>query len=130
MAGRLRASDYDERRNRASAADARTKFNLDARERARLYNAGLGQQNFENQLARASGRSGQAQGLSGFYGQQAADRRAFGAGLGKAGADYYRGMSGGGNRGSGGTVNNAGSGYGRDANGVITDNWNIDEEDL
>lgn len=91
LAGQLRSSDYDERRQRASATDARTRYNLEARERARLHNAGLGQQNFENQLALASGRSGQAQGLAGFYGNQASDRRAMMAGLGKAGADYYRG---------------------------------------
>lgn len=74
-----------------SATDARNRYNADARSRAQMYNAGLGQQQFNNQMARAAGRSGQVGGLSNFYGNQAMGQRAYARGMGQAGANAVGG---------------------------------------
>lgn len=87
MAGSMSDRDFEQRGRSASAADARTRYNADNRTRASLYNAGLPQQRFENQLRRAAGRTQQLGNQSNFYGDAAADKRAMAAGIGKAGAD-------------------------------------------
>lgn len=84
MAGGMRRDDFSEQSQRASAADARTRYNADARARANTYNAGLAQQQFGNEMARAGGRSGQLNGQADFYGGQAAGTRALSAGAGKS----------------------------------------------
>jgi hypothetical protein len=90
MGGRMGERDFDQRSRAASAADARARHNADARTRADAYNTGLGQQQFGNKLAKASGKSGRADALGNFYAGQAQGTRQLTAGLGKAGADYVR----------------------------------------
>lgn len=58
MATRMRGQDYGERSDKARAKDLRSRYNADARYRANLYNAGLPQQNFNNQVTKARGAQG------------------------------------------------------------------------
>lgn len=84
MAGGMRRDDFAEKSQRAGAADARSRYNADAKARANTYNAGLPQQQYANELTRAQGRSGQLQGQAAFHGNQAANTRALSAGVGKS----------------------------------------------
>ena len=51
MAGGLERDDFGQKATRAEAQDAISRFNAQNRQQANLYNAGLGQQDFENRLA-------------------------------------------------------------------------------
>lgn len=95
MAGSIRGQDFSEGTARASAADARSRYNTDARMRAKLYNNNLPQQDFDNRIAIARGRSGQLGNLSGFHSNQAAGTRASARGYGQSLANLPNGNSGG-----------------------------------
>jgi hypothetical protein len=84
MAGSMRGQDFGEQSQRASASDARTRYNADAKANAQRYNTGLAQQDFGNRMSLAQGRSGQLMGQADFYGQKAAGTRAQTRGYGQA----------------------------------------------
>jgi len=83
-AGRLRQQDYGEASDKARAQDDINRWNAGAREKAGYYNAGLGQQNFANQMTKATGTGGAANNLAGAYGNEAAGVRSRGDAQAKA----------------------------------------------
>jgi len=85
LGGDLRQQQFSEDARKAEAADMRSRYNAQARQRAQYYNAGLPQQQYENQLNRARGMTGQLGNLASYKGEQAADTRGFYAGLGETG---------------------------------------------
>lgn len=89
MAGGMRERDFSEKARRAEAADKRAQYNAAARERAGMYNANAPQQQFQNQMARAAGKTGQMGKGADYYGQQAADTRQLYAGMGKAAYEAF-----------------------------------------
>lgn len=88
LGGEIRGQQFGEDARRAEAKDMLARYNSQARQRAQYYNAGLGQQGYENQLNRARGMTGQLGNLASFQGQQAQDQRGFYAGLGESANRY------------------------------------------
>jgi len=84
IAGEVRGQDYGEKARAAEARDAIARYNAASREKAKYYNSGLGQQQFNNRLARLSGSQGATNNLANFHGQGAQDARSAGAGYGRA----------------------------------------------
>jgi hypothetical protein len=106
MAGQAEAQDFARRAQRAEAADRIAQFNARMAADARLHNAGLAQQEFDNQMAIRDSKSRALLGQAGTYGSEAERKRRKAGGLGQALAyglsalgQYY----GGGNSGGGGT---------------------------
>lgn len=80
LGGQMRDQDVGEKSRRAQAADAMARYNADSRAQAARYNAGLGQQQWDNRFRRAAGVSGQLGGQAAAYGQSAdQSRRLWGA---------------------------------------------------
>ncbi len=79
QAGSLRGQDRSEASEAARAADERNRWNASAQEKAQYYNAGLPQQQFGNQMAKATGQAGAVNNLAGAYGQEAQGIRDQGA---------------------------------------------------
>lgn len=90
MASRMGERDFAEKARRAEAADRRAQYNAAARERANLYNANAPQQQFQNAMAKAAGKSGQMGQQANFFGNQAADTRQLYAGMGKAAYEAFK----------------------------------------
>jgi hypothetical protein len=102
MAGHLRSQDFDEAQARATAKDAADRWNASAREKAGYYNAGLPQQQFTNQVTKATGQQGAGNNLSSYYGNEAQGVRNQYANHGRAAAEASKGFgSGGGGSSSG-----------------------------
>jgi hypothetical protein len=80
LAGQMESADY----RRKAAQDAINQYNANARTGVNKYNAGLGQQDFNNQLQRESLLAGHAPGVATAYGQQGQDQASLWAGLGLA----------------------------------------------
>jgi hypothetical protein len=76
MAASLRGQDFGEGSARAQAADAASRWNAAAREKAGYYNAGLNQQQFNNQVSKATGAQGAGNNLSNLFGARAKGTRA------------------------------------------------------
>lgn len=70
LAGAQRAQGFDEKSRRAAAADAISRYNATARQTAQNYNVGLPQQQWNNQMHRASA---EANALGGVANQYSAD---------------------------------------------------------
>lgn len=87
MAGDVRRADFGEASARAGAADAASRWNASAREKAGYYNAGLPQQQFGNRVTRATGQQGAGGNLAKFYGDEAQGTRNQYANYGRAGAE-------------------------------------------
>lgn len=87
MAGGMRGQEWQERSARARAADEIARFNLLNRQQMALRNAGLPQQQFENQMRLAGGRAGALGQLGGFYGGRAGQTQQMWTGIGQ-GAGY------------------------------------------
>lgn len=68
LAGQMSSQEFGQASQKAAAKDAINQYNAGARARAAQYNAGLGQQDFYNRMAKT-------QGASGYYGGEA-DRKA------------------------------------------------------
>jgi hypothetical protein len=65
MGGKMRGQSFDEQAQKAQAKDMIARYNATAKDRANYYNAGLGQQDYENRVGaanrRAAGHRAQAQ---------------------------------------------------------------------
>jgi hypothetical protein len=87
MAGQERTQGFQEASARAQSRDLINQYNAKARERAQTYNLGLPQQQYQNQMNRAAGISGQqrayADSLTGRANQTASMWSDLGAGVGK-----------------------------------------------
>jgi hypothetical protein len=131
LAGKMRGEDLSEKTARAQAQDARDEWNAASRSKAGYYNAGLPQQQFQNQVTKVTGGFAPGSNLAGAYANEAQGQRGFWSGMG-AGAhqamDSMGRSSGGGGGGSGGGVNSDdpnsvyrnGTNYG----GSNPDEWN------
>lgn len=84
MSGGLRNQDWNENMARAQAADERDKWNAGSKEKAQYYNAGLPQQQFQNQVSQVTGQQGGVNNLSAMLGQEAQGVRNQGAMMGAA----------------------------------------------
>lgn len=97
MSGALREQDWRETESANRAKDIRDERNAAARERAAQYNAGLPQQGFTNQLAKAQGQLPSTSAVGNAYANNAADTRAMTAGLiqatGSGGGGAYSGVT-------------------------------------
>lgn len=81
MAGALREQDWRESEAAKRAKDLRDERNAAAREKAGYYNAGLPQQQFQNQVTKVTGQGNATNNLAGAYGGAAGDARASAAGM-------------------------------------------------
>lgn len=86
LAGQMRGQSVGEANDRARAKDLRDQYNASARMGAQQYNLGLAQQQFGNQMSRASGTANALNNQAAFYGQQADRTRGMWADFGAAGA--------------------------------------------
>ncbi len=64
MAGDMRANDYKQATDLARARDMISQYNVGSREKAKYYNAGLPQQQFDNKAKLASGKANAAAGVA------------------------------------------------------------------
>ncbi len=87
LAGDVRQQDYGEKARAAEAQDMINRLSWDARNKARYYNAGLPQQNFDNRLRKASGKAGQLNVMAGNAGESAQRTANTWTNLGQAGAE-------------------------------------------
>lgn len=94
--GGLRNQDFSEKSAAAQAADERERWNASAKEKAQFYNAGLPQQQFNNQMAQVTGQQAGVNNLSATLGNEAQGVRNAYAGYGAAagGAANSRGNGG------------------------------------
>lgn len=92
MAGDMRQQDYGELSDAARARDAISRYNADSRTRAKYYNSGLNQQNFENQYKLTQGKANAAAGVANSYGQSADRTAAMGAGIGSGAGQVFSGI--------------------------------------
>jgi hypothetical protein len=90
LAGSMREQEFGEKSRGAEAADAIARYNAESRARANQYNAGLGQQGFENQRSLLGGKVNALNGQSALAGQRAQGKRQFWAGMGEAGRQAGR----------------------------------------
>lgn len=90
--GRLREQDFGEASRKASAQDEINRWNASAREKAGYYNAGLGQQQFQNAMAKATGQANATNNLAGAYGNEAQGVRNQGAAMGQAAYNAGQGI--------------------------------------
>lgn len=81
MTSALRGQDWSESESANRAKDLRDERNAAAREKAQYYNAGLPQQQFQNQVTKATGQSSGANNLAAAYGNAATDARGSAAGV-------------------------------------------------
>lgn len=91
LAGDMRGQDYSEKARAAEAQDMINRWNADSRSHAAQYNAGLGQQHYENQLRRAQGKAGGLREQAGLAGQHAQNTKNMWAGIGLAGREGMQG---------------------------------------
>lgn len=75
MARGMRETDWREQESANRAKDLRDERNANAREKAGYYNAGLQQQNFQNQMAKTGAAGGATTNLANAYGNAAAGTR-------------------------------------------------------
>lgn len=109
MARGMRETDWREQESANRAKDLRDERNANAREKAGYYNAGLQQQNFQNQMAKTGAAGGATTNLANAYGNAAAGTRAEMAG--------YAGVLGATNNGGGSAYGgNSGGAYSYDSN--------------
>lgn len=92
--GGLRNQDYAEKSAAAQAADQRDAWNASAQEKAKYYNAGLPEQNFNNQLAKISGQQASTGALSSALSSEAQGVRNMYGGLGVAANAATKGLTG------------------------------------
>ncbi len=83
-AGSVRGQDFSEASAKAAAQDQIDAWNAGSAEKANYYNAGLPQQQFNNQMQKASGQAGASNNLAGAYGNEAQGVRNQFAGYGQA----------------------------------------------
>lgn len=93
LGGQIRGQDFSEASRKAEAADARERYNADARQKAAYYNAGLPQQQFDNRMRVASGKANALGGQANQEGQGAQRNAQFVGGVTDAGVsianNYY-----------------------------------------
>lgn len=88
LATSRRAADWGVRSERANAADLMNRFNATQRQQAEMYNVGLPQQQFENNMRRLAGQTGAREGVAAGYEQQGANARETAAGVGNSILSY------------------------------------------
>lgn len=71
MAGRVRGQSFDEKSRIAQARDEINRVNMAARERAQYYNAGLGQQDWQNRMTVSQNRGAGLRSLAGMHSNNA-----------------------------------------------------------
>jgi hypothetical protein len=88
MAGKIRGQSFDEQSKKAEAQDLIARLNAASRDKAQYYNAGLAQQNFNNQMQKTGAIANPTNALAGFKVSQGNDTRnafgGYGAAAGKA----------------------------------------------
>jgi hypothetical protein len=119
MAGKIRGQSFDEQAKKAEAQDLIERLNAASRSQADYRNAGLAQQNFNNQMQKTGAIANPTNALAGFKIQQGNDTRNAFTGYGQA---------------AGKAVNNATSTYGSNNNGYSSSGYpyqddQTDEED-
>jgi hypothetical protein len=87
-ASSLRGGDWRELEGRASAIDLNNRFNASQRTGAAQWNAGIPQQNFNNEITRLSGRSAAVNGVAQGMDRSADAVRQTAGGVGNAAASY------------------------------------------
>jgi hypothetical protein len=96
MAGQMRGQAFGEASQRATAADRWAEYNANARTRTNAYNAGVPQQQFDNELRRTSGMANAAANVATNYGQSADRTQAafanVGGGLAAGATEIARGL--------------------------------------
>lgn len=88
QAGQMRGQDWQQSSERASATDLMNRFNASQRQATGMYNAGLPQQQFENNMNRLAGQTGAANNQAAGYDRAAAGTRQTGAGLANSALSY------------------------------------------
>ncbi len=107
LAGQMRNQSFNEDFTAAQARDLINRYNTDALSRAQYHNAGLPQQNFQNQLSKINGQNNASGTLATNSARQADRTDAFYGGMGVAANNAYQGMTGKGSS-TGGTGNYGG----------------------
>ncbi len=88
QAGQMRGQDWTQSSGRASAMDLMNRFNASQRQQTGMYNAGLPQQNFENNMNRLGAQGAAINGQAAGIDRSAAATRQTGAGLANGALSY------------------------------------------
>jgi len=88
MAGQMRGQDWGQVSDRASAMDLMNRFNASQRQQAEMYNVGLSQQQFDNNMSRLAARGAAQNNQALGYERSAAGTRQTGAGLANSTLSY------------------------------------------
>ncbi len=88
MAGQMRGQDWSQLSDKANAADLMNRFNASQRQGAEMYNVGIPQQQYENNMGRLAAQSGAINGQANGLDRQAAATRQTGAGLANSTLSY------------------------------------------
>lgn len=91
MASGMRGDDWRALSGKAEALDLQNRFNASQRQQTELYNRGLPQQQFDNEMRRLNARAAAMQGVAGGLEQQGANIRQTGAGVGNSIISYGQG---------------------------------------
>jgi hypothetical protein len=102
LASQMRGEQYSEDMKAAMAKDARDQWNAESRSRAQQYNAGLPQQQFQNQVTKVTGGFAPGSNLAQAYANSADSTRGLWSGLGYAANKAWNGGPGSGSGGQGG----------------------------
>jgi hypothetical protein len=93
MAAAMRNEDWSQKDAAARARDMRDERNAAAREKAQYYNAGLPQQRFTNEMARATGSQPASNAYAGALAAGATDARMSAAGMGNVANQAVNGIT-------------------------------------
>lgn len=88
MAGQLRGQDWNVASDRASAMDVQNRFNASQRQAAEMYNVGIPQMRFNNQMALKGARNAANEGVAQGAERMGAAGRQTAAGVGNAAVSY------------------------------------------
>ncbi len=88
QAGQMRAQDWAQTSGRASATDLMNRFNASQRQQTGMYNTGLPQQGFDNNMARLAAQGAAVNGQAAGIDRSAAATRQTGAGLANGALSY------------------------------------------
>ena len=84
----MRGQDWGVKQDRASATDLMNRFNAGQRQQTGMYNAGLAQQQYDNNMLRLSGQSAAVNGQAAGYEREGNNARQTGAGLANSALSY------------------------------------------
>lgn len=103
LSSSMRGEDVSEKNARAAAQDSRDQWNAASRQSAQQYNAGLPQQNFNNQITKTTGAFAPGTNLAAAYANESNATRGMWGNLGAAAAYGAKGVGNGPSSGGGGT---------------------------